>query len=111
MTLRLPAPSKYGARRVELDGYTFDSAMEARRYGELQLLARAGAIMALEVHPRYDLVVNGLQVGVYTADFRYRTAEGEDVVEDVKGVRTRDYVLRKRLVAALYGVQVREVQA
>ena len=100
------------ARKVALDGYVFDSAGESRRYLELKLLAQAGLIRELEVHPRFDLVVNNTLIGHYTADFRYSAGERGLVVEDVKtkGSRTRDYRLRRRIVHALYGVEVMEIE-
>jgi hypothetical protein len=103
--------TKYGNRRVTEDGIPFDSLAELRRYRELRMLEAAGVIAGLEVHPRYPLVVNGVKVGSYEADFRYVTPEGETVIEDVKGVRTSTYKLKKRLVEALYGIQVVEVEA
>ena len=103
--------SKYGAIPTHLDGLRFASKAEARRYQELRLLLAVGEITALECHPRYPLVVNGVKVGSYEADFRYVTPEGETVIEDVKGVRTSTYKLKKRLVEALYGIQVVEVEA
>jgi|TARA_Y100000033_G_C2690223_1_gene83364 hypothetical protein len=67
---------------------------------ELEILLRAREISDLEVHPKFDLMVNGVKIGRYTADFRYK--KGSDViVEDVKSraTKTRDYVLRKKILA------------
>lgn len=105
--------SKYGNRRVEEDGYTFDSEMELRRYRELRTLEEQGAIEKLICHPRYELRVNGVKVATYVADFEYIDfeREGEHVVEDVKGAKTAVYKLKKKLVEALYGFEVTEVKA
>lgn len=103
--------SKYRNSHVVVDGTTFDSKAEARRYQELKLMQAAGEITDLEAHPCYPLIVNGVKVGSYEADFRYVTQGGETVIEDVKGVRTDTYRLKKRLVEALYGIKVVEVQA
>lgn len=104
--------SKYGNRIVEEDGYRFDSEMERRRYRELKLLRDNDVIADLTVHPVFPLVVNGHKIGRYTADFSYQDRErGETVVEDVKGTRTEAYVVRKKLVKALYDVDIREVKA
>ena len=104
--------SKYGAVPTMLDGVRFDSKAEARRYQELKLMEAAGEIKHLECHPRYPLVVNGVKVGEYRGDFRYTvTATDRIVTEDVKGCRTQVYALKKRLVEALYGIEVVEVQA
>lgn len=113
--MRAAAVSKYGARRVTLDGYTFDSRAEARRYGDLTLRARAGEVRNVEVHPRFPIGVNGLQVCVYVADFRYEERGKDDkwqkVVEDVKGVKTPAYRLKKKLMRAVHGVEIKEVEA
>ena len=75
--------SKYGNKHVKLDGFTFDSIAEAKRYGELKLMAQAGAIRDLQVHKKFDLVVRGVVLPSYEADFVYTTASGEMVVEGV----------------------------
>ena len=102
--------SKYRNKRVELDGYTFDSKAEARRYGELKLMHQAGEIEELLVHPKFKLVVNGVLICTYTADFQYRK-NGEKVVEDVKSkpTITYSYKLKKKLMKAVYGLDVTEV--
>lgn len=92
--------SKYGAKKVRLDGYTFDSKAEARRYGDLRLLEKDGQISGLEVHPKFILQPSFSYMGkrirqiTYTADFKYielpqRKGWGvrKIVVEDVKGGR------------------------
>ena len=98
-------PNKYNAVRVRQDGHTFDSKAEHRRYCELRLLERAGAITDLVVHPRFDLLPatawNGKRYPAvrFTPDFQYRE-DGRMVVEDVKGgkaTQTRDFKLRLRL--------------
>lgn len=99
--------SKYRAVPVIVDGVRFASKREAARYGALRLLEQAGEIEALELQPRYPLVVAGEEIGTYVGDFRYRE-RGELVLEDVKGVRTPVYRLKARLVKALYGVEIRE---
>jgi hypothetical protein len=111
---------KYRNRATVIDGVRFDSRKEARRFGELQLLAAAGMVAELEVHPRFLILIDVFHrtggppicCGSYTADFRYRDMEsGALVVEDVKSppTRTTAYRLRKRLVEAIYGITIREV--
>lgn len=102
--------SKFGAVRTEVDGVTFASKAEARRYGELKLLWKAGTLATLELQPSFDLIVSGVKVGRYVADFSYHKPDGELVVEDVKGMPTPVYKLKKRLVAALYGIQIQEIR-
>lgn len=107
--------NKYSAEPTTVDGVKLASKAEARRFRQLQMMERAGAIQDLEVHPRFDLIVAGVKVGVYTADFRYIDCESRKlVVEDVKGGRatiTEAYRLRKRIVQALYDVEITEVEA
>jgi len=100
--------SKYRAIPVVIDGHRFASKAEGRRYTELRLLEQAGEIDNLELQPRFDLIVAGIDVGTYVADFRYLSPAGV-VIEDVKGVRTPVYKLKKRLVRALHGVEIVEV--
>ena len=106
--------NKYCAIPTRADGILFGSKAEARRYQELKLMQAAGEIARLECHPRWRLVVNGVEVGSYIADFVYWTPDGRRVVEDVKGGRatmTPAYLLKKKLMLALYSIEVVEVQA
>lgn len=103
-------PNKYGAKPTTLDGIRFPSKREARRWVELQQLERAGAISGLQRQVKYPLVVNGVKIGRYTSDFEYEE-NGQHVVEDVKSPATkkaRDYRLRKLLMLALHGIEIRE---
>ena len=103
--------NKYKAKKTIVDGITFDSAKEARRYSELKLLERAGEITRLELQPKFPIIVNGVYCGFYRADFGY--FEGDKrVIEDVKAppTRTAVYRLKIRLVRALNpGLDHREV--
>jgi Protein of unknown function (DUF1064) len=102
--------SKYHNRKTTYQDIQFDSRKEAARYVELQLLERAGDICDIELQPRYDIAVNGMHICFYRADFRYKeVATGLLVVEDVKGFRTKDYIIKKKLMKALYGIEVKEV--
>lgn len=101
---------KYKNKPTNLLGLRFASKAEAQRYLELTLLQKAGAIGELECQPRFPLVVNGVKVCTYIADFRYRDVKtGQVVIEDVKGVRTRDFVIKKKLMAAVHGIAVCEI--
>jgi hypothetical protein len=108
---------KYGATPTTVDGIRFHSAKEARRYGELKLLEKAGEIRELELQPRFPLLTpvpgsttGRARVGDYVADFRYREGQkGLLVVEDVKGFKTQAYRWKKKHVEAQYGIQIREV--
>jgi len=103
-------PHKYGAEKTGVDGIMFDSKKEARRYAELKLLECAGEIGGLRIQPEYDLIVREVKIGKYRGDFSYiHTKTKEVVVEDVKGVRTPVYRLKKKLMNALFGIKIVEV--
>lgn len=107
------AVSKYGAKRTEAFGIVFDSKREAERYSELLHLQSAGEISDLETKTPacvFQLIVNGVKIGRFTADFRY-TENGKSIVEDSKsGVASRDYILRKKLMLAVHGITIRETK-
>lgn len=104
---------KYRNKRTRHAGYLFDSRKEAKRYDELVLMQHAGEIYGLEVHPFFKFVINGVYVGRYTGDFAYfRRQEFKKVVEDTKSKATRkirDWPMRKRLMLAIHGIEVREL--
>jgi hypothetical protein len=101
---------KYHSVRTQLDGYTFDSKAEAKRYAELRLLEKAGEIQHLTVHPRYPLVVDGTTICTYIADFSY-LSQGHSFIEDVKGVKTPAYRIKKKLFETLHpGLVIEEVK-
>jgi hypothetical protein len=105
--------SKYGNIRTKLDGYTFDSKAEARRYQELRLLEKAKKIHSIEVHKPFSLDCHGTHICDYEADFCYwaRFKNGVlYVVEDVKGKRTDVYRLKKKLMKALLGIDILETR-
>ena len=127
---------KYGNRKVRMDGFTFDSVKESKRFVELRLMERAGKIKDLQVHPNFDIMVNGQKVCVYRGDFSYLVParkvvpDGElvsyvrekdmlfeRIVEDCKGrdrrtgwtSKTSVYELKKRLMRIVLGIAIREV--
>ena len=97
---------------VELVPDARDEA-EARRYEQLKDMEQRGYIGNLELQPRYPLTVKGAKVGTYIADFRYRAlgVGPREVVEDVKGVLTPVYRLKKKMVEAQYGITIVEVRS
>ena len=122
--------SKYGAVRTTVDGITFASKAEARRYSELKMLEKAGEIWDLELQPRFPLSVpsttgvlrhalkpRGLtKIGEYRGDFKYRdkTCDGSTqpyIVEDVKGMKTPLYRWKKKHFEAQYGITILETGA
>lgn len=111
--------SKYGAVKTQIDGHTFASKAEARRFAQLKELERIGEIDSLELQPRYELAP-GVKFSDasratpalrYVGDFRYRDHLGRLVVEDVKGGPvTEGYRIKKHLMLAIHGIEVREVR-
>jgi hypothetical protein len=105
---RAARASKYKARKVTAFGRTFHSKKEAKRYGALLILQKDGTVGPIECQPRFRLEVNGVHIADYVADFRYRDLQtGEVIVEDVKGYETPEFKLKKRLMLACHGVEVR----
>ena len=101
--------NKYKSIKVEIDGIKFDSKKEAARYGQLKLLKRAGEITKIELQPRYDIIINGKFCGFYKADFRITWKTGAVTIEDVKGMKTPVYSLKKKIIEAMYGIKIVEV--
>lgn len=100
--------SKYNAKKVRIDGILFDSKLEGNRYLELKQLLSLGVISDLETHKKYPLIVNGLEVTTYEADFVYKK-NGTEVVEDTKGFLTKEYKIKKKLMKAIYDKDIIEV--
>lgn len=94
--------NKYKAKKVNIDGITFDSKLEGARYNHLKELESMGLISEIEIHPPFPCVVNDKKVCLYKADFRYKNIEGAMIVEDTKGIETPMFRLKKKLVEALY---------
>ena len=92
---------KYRAARVRLDGHTFHSGKEARRYSKLCFLAHYELIKDLDIQPPFPIIVNEKKIKTVYFDFAY-TYDGERYFEDVKGVKTDMFKLNWKLVTALY---------
>lgn len=108
--------SKYHSRKVIKDGMKFDSVKEYRRWCELSLLERAGQIHNLERQTSFELIpaqrINGKVVEracKYIADFTYHLPDGTYVVEDTKGVKTKDYIIKRKLMLRVFGIRIQEV--
>jgi len=99
---------KYNNKRIEIDGYTFDSKLEADFYLRLKPLIKAGKIKELKIHPRYLLqegfTKNGkhYQPIYYIADFEVLYDDGTVVIYDTKGMRTEVYKIKKKLFEYRY---------
>lgn len=117
---------KYRSRKTEADGIVFDSKKEAARYRELQLLQKTGQITGLRLQEKYELIpaqrepdIAGKRGGIrkgkllehaccYVADFVYEE-DGKTVVEDTKGFRTKDYIIKRKLMLYVRGIRIREI--
>ena len=107
--------NKFGNKKITFMGETFDSKREYERYRELRLMERAGAIHDLMRQVKFLLVPAQYENGkcverpvYYIADFTYW--EGDKmIVEDAKGVRTPEYIIKRKLMLQQHGVRIREV--
>lgn len=110
-TVQAARRNKYNAKRTEVDDIVFASAAEARRYSELKLCEMAGEISNLKRQVRFPIHVNATHISDYIADFTYYQ-DGRYVVEDVKSEPTKTpvYLLKKKLVEALYKLIITEVR-
>lgn len=118
---------KYGNSKITLDGITFDSKKEARRYLDLHLLLEAGEISDLQRQVKYVLIppqrepdIIGPRGGVkpgklietecsYIADFVYKDKDGKTIIEDTKGFKTKDYIIKRKLMLFIHGIKIHEV--
>lgn len=103
--------SKYGnIKTTTSDGITHDSIKEANRWCELKLLERAGKIRLLQRQVRYTLIPKqeGEREVCYIADFVYQE-DGKVVVEDVKGKKTKDYIIKRKLMLWVHGIKIKEI--
>lgn len=103
------AYNKYGAKKTEYNGVTFDSKAEAHRAYELDMLKKSGEVTDIEYQPVFDVVVNNKKICKYKADFKVTYSDGHVEIEDVKGVRTPVYKLKKKLVEALHDIEIIEI--
>ena len=112
--------NKYHNRKVIVDGLKFDSVKEAKRWRELCLLYRAGEIGEVERQVEFVLIptqrtrttdgkTKTERAVKYRADFVYLDKNGRQVVEDVKGVRTKEYIIKRKLLLFLRGIAIKEV--
>ena len=117
--------TKYNSRKVTVDGIEFDSKKEARRFCELRLLEKAGQITDLERQVKFVLIpaqyepdTIGKRGGVkrgkliereccYVADFVY-TENGKKVVEETKGFKTKDFIIKRKLMLYMHGIRLNE---
>lgn len=127
--------SKYGSKKITRDGITFDSLKEYRRFRELSLLEKAGEITELKMQVSFELIPAqfkeiptgeiyklGERKGQpktkriclensvkYIADFVYWDKQGKTHVEDTKGVKTKDYIIKRKLMLYIHGIKIEEI--
>ena len=107
--------NKYYSRKVTIGGIAFDSRKEGNRWRELVLLQKAGQVTDLKRQVKYELIpsqrINGKVVEracTYVADFVYKQ-NGKTVVEDTKGFKTKDYIIKRKLMLWVHGIRIVEV--
>ena len=119
--------NKYSADKVVVDGIEFASKREARQYRDLVLLLKSGEISDLRMQVKYLLIPaqrepdiigpkGGRKPGKliehevsYVADFVYKDKDGNEIVEDTKGFRTKEYIIKRKLMLWVHGIRIREV--
>lgn len=117
---------KYNNEKPVIDGIMFDSKAEAERYSELIILEKSGEISELKRQVKYVLIPEQRETDYtdkkgkihkgrllerecsYFADFTYKDHNGNLVVEDTKGMRTREYIIKRKLMLYKYGIIVKE---
>lgn len=111
---RIVMDSKYHAQPAFVNGIRFASEKEAARYWDLLVLQRVGKISDLRIQVPYELVpaqrIEGKVVErpvKYVADFVY-TEDGKTVVEDAKGMRTKEYIIKRKLMLWIHGIRIKE---
>lgn len=119
--------NKYRNHKAEADGITFDSIKERDRYLELKLMEKAGEITDLELQKEYILIPKQYSPSTltkqgkekrgrllereckYRADFVYKDISGNEIVEDTKGMRTPDYLIKRKLMLFVHGIKITEL--
>jgi hypothetical protein len=106
--------SKYNNKNFFCDGIRFDSMKEAYRYQELKLMEKKGLISELKLQPKFELLPCIKKFGqtyrkvTYIADFKYYDViEKRYIVEDVKGFKTKDFILKQKMFVSKYDLELR----
>lgn len=125
--MRLYNYNKYKSHKTSVNGVIFDSKKEYNRYIELTLLSRSGAITSLKRQVKFELIPAQYGPDIisprgkvkkgklieravsYIADFVYTDENGKTVVEDTKGFRTKDYIIKRKLLLYMHGIRIKEI--
>lgn len=97
--------SKYKAKKTSVDGHSFDSLKEANYYEELKIRLRAGEIKGFCIQPTFILAPN-LK---YKADFIVFNNDGTSEIIDVKGMKTKEYIVKKKVFEDKFNLKIKEV--
>lgn len=116
-TSKKPKANKYQAQKCEFNSEKFDSSKELQRWLELRLLECSGQITDLKRQVKFELIPaqkdekgKCLERAVaYIADFVYKDKRGNTVVEDTKGMRTKEYVIKRKLMLYFHGIRIKEI--
>ena len=108
--------SKYHSKKITIDNQAFDSMKEFGRWKDLQRLLGAGVITDLKRQVKFELIPSqknefGKVIErpvTYVADFVY-TKNGKQIIEDVKGFKTKEYVIKRKLMLYVHGIRIHEV--
>ncbi len=103
---------KYLNRKIIIDGITFASIKEGRRYSTLKILEKSGKIKDLELQKKFDFIINGFKVCSYVADACYTNDLGTYIVEDTKSEITRKnraYSIKRKLMIAVFNITISEI--
>lgn len=103
--------SKYLNKKTVVDGITFDSIKESKRYGELKLLKQAKAIKDFQLQTEFVLFPKSrhFRKMIYKCDFRVEHLDGTVEIEDVKAFRTKEYKIKKILMWEIHGILIKEL--
>lgn len=98
--------NKFGNVPTIVDGHRFASKLEGTRYLQLKMLRAGGVVADFRMQVPYVIEVNGHRICEYRADFVIDWPDGTTTVEDTKGVETPEFKLKKKLMLAVYGIEI-----
>lgn len=118
---------KYHNKKKMVNGIIFDSKKEAKRYEDLILLEKAGQITDLQMQVEFELIPAQREASTigkrgaikqgklierkcsYFADFTYKDKNGKLIVEDTKGMKTKEYIIKRKLMLHVHGIRIHEI--
>lgn len=106
---KLTKRGKYNNRKTVYNGREYDSKKEAIRAFELDLMVKAKIVKKWIPQQQFVFNYNGIKICSYYADFTVHYVDGHIEVEDVKGVRTGVYIIKKKMMKAFYGINIKEI--